>query len=112
MNEMLPESNPVLAAATEAILNRRLAAQHSSGDGPGRRAAILLDALPDAAAALQAAAPLIRAAERQRIAALAREMGAAYPVAAGPVSRAAWTETASSFADFLADVPAGGQGCA
>lgn len=64
-----------------------------------------------AAGAADAIGEAVRA-ERERIIALAREMGAAYPVAAGPASRAAWTETASSFADFLAGVPAGGQGCA
>jgi len=63
------EGNPALAAATEAILNRRLAAAHGSGQGDARRAAILVEALPDAAAAIAAAAPLIRADERERIAA-------------------------------------------
>jgi transcriptional regulator with XRE-family HTH domain len=62
-----PEGSPVLAAAAGAILSRRLAATHGSGDPDARRAAILLDALPDAAAALEAAAPLIAAADRKRI---------------------------------------------
>jgi hypothetical protein len=63
------EGNPALTAATEAILNCRLAAGHwAAGDAAAHRAAILIDALPDAAAALEAATPHIAAAERQRIA--------------------------------------------
>lgn len=71
-----PDGNPALAAATEAILRRRLAATHGDGDEHGRRAAILLDALPDAAAALEAAEPLIRASERERITRWLSEQGA------------------------------------
>lgn len=63
-----PDGSPALAAATEAILNRRLAASHwDSADDAAHRAAILLNALPDAAAALEAAEPHIRAQEARRI---------------------------------------------
>ena len=62
-----PEGNPALAAAVQAILNRRLAASHGMGDETSRRAALLLEILPDAAVALEAVAPLLAAAERERI---------------------------------------------
>jgi hypothetical protein len=59
-----PEGNPALAAATEAIVRRHLATMHSNGTEEAARVRILLDALPDAAAALEAAAPLIETFER------------------------------------------------
>lgn len=65
-----PEGNPALAAAVGAILSRRLVTGYGSGLDGARRAVILLDALPDAAAAITAAAPLIAASERERILAL------------------------------------------
>ena len=69
VTEPSPDGNPVLAAATEAIVRRRLASTHRNTTDPHRaRVVILLDALPDAAAAIEAAAPLIRADERQRLA--------------------------------------------
>ena len=63
ISEPTPDGNPALAAAVEAILSRRLAISHSTGDqhSEGRRVAILLEALPDAAAALNAATPHIEA---------------------------------------------------
>jgi hypothetical protein len=66
--EPSPEGNRALAAAVQAILDRRLAASHGIGDDTGRRAALLLEILPDAAAALEAAAPHLRAAERADLA--------------------------------------------
>lgn len=65
-----PEGNPALAAAAGAMLARRLAVSHGSADGPGRRAALLLEILPDASAALEAARPHLAAAERERVARL------------------------------------------
>jgi len=57
-----PGGKPVLAAAAEAIIKRHLAFGHGTGTEESRRAAIALTALEDAAAALEAAAPLIAAA--------------------------------------------------
>lgn len=67
-------------------------------------------------AAVEAAAPLMTeasfymagvAAERERIVAEAREMGATYPVTLDPQpgSERAPTRTAFPFADYLEDVP-------
>lgn len=76
ITEPHPEGNPALAAAVEAVVARRLAASHGSGDDTGRRAALLLEILPDAAAALEAAAPHmlhIHAEHDARVAAVERE---------------------------------------
>jgi hypothetical protein len=81
-----PEGNPALAAAAEAILDRHLAAYRASGTGEARRAAILVDALPDAAAAIQGAAPVLAAPYAARIAeltALAAEILGSYSKAEG-----------------------------
>jgi len=56
---------------------------------------------------LEAAAPLIAAAERSRIIAKARELGATYPVTLDPPagSERAATRTVFPFADYLEDIP-------
>lgn len=73
-----PEGNPALVAACQAILNRRLATSHGIGDDTARRAALLIEILPDAATALEAAEPYIRTDQREQDAQLAEQHGAQY----------------------------------
>ena len=57
----------IITAAAERIVDRRMRAQHWHAAGlEAHRAALMIEALPDATAALEAVASLLTAGERQR----------------------------------------------
>jgi len=96
-------------AAAEAIVDRRMRIRHWANSGlEAHRAMLMVEALPDATVALEAAAPAIRRTERQRIRELAEEHGAVYCARGRDGGRCyclSGRSGAVPFADLIGDDP-------